>query len=149
MSPREFVHWMARAVEGTKGGELARLILAHGRDFVPGPEATVLAGRAGECYRNAFRLAEHAGLVYCEGYAAGQLGMPVPHGWCADPATGLAIDPTWRQAEGRSYFGIPFDLNYVRAYSLERGSWGILIDGQRGYPILQAAPNLFRSKNLL
>lgn len=102
----------------------ATFILGHGRQW----EAAALddgikRGVPRGCYRNSQKLLFSdmrrrfpEGLVYVEGYAcSGSLNfaLPLPHGWLVDPE-GRVVDPTWDEPENSTYFGVPFNEDYVR-----------------------------------
>jgi hypothetical protein len=55
------------------------------------------------------------GLVYVEGIASASFEsapFPTLHAWLIDPR-GRVVDPTWRESEHCTYFGIPFHSEYV------------------------------------
>lgn len=80
-------------------------------------------GLMGQCYHNAWDLAQRDGMIYVEGYACkGDIPLPMHHAWCVD-ASGRVHDATW--ADGHSYFGVAFDhdavlsiLDYTGTYSV-------------------------------
>lgn len=90
-------------------------LLSNGKFFDPAPfteEEWELLDRVAEgvrgwpprqCYYNSQRLAVSDGtrqLVYCEGYAVGSAGVPVPHAWVS--LHGKVFDITWRVSEKRN-----------------------------------------------
>ena len=141
----------ARKVLGQKEGRCVdAFLLKHGR-----PWRYVARGKyespAGECYRNAFELADRypADLVYVEGYASGI--FPVMHAWCVARKTQIVIDPTWDNRVftemDRSYFGVPIKLSFVRKIILESKIWGGAIDvPYLNFPILCTPPRLWKEK---
>jgi hypothetical protein len=63
------------------------------------------------CYANASRYTrkhQDEGVVYAEGLAQTRTGLQsyLPHAWVVLP-DGTALDPTWDDATGRAYFGVP------------------------------------------
>lgn len=86
------------------------ILADYGKNWTPAlkPE-WVPYGTQGLCFQNAFDLAMRTELTYVEGYATGVI--PTHHAWCVD-FNGNVVDPTWRTL-GCSYFGIPFDTDYV------------------------------------
>lgn len=105
----------------------ARFILAAGREYGD----RLLKHRFGKgepraCYRNAFELAlAHPGeLTYCEGRALSCGFLPIEHAWCVT-ADGQVLDTTWRGDE-RNYFGICFDIEWLRGWVESRTSYGVM-----------------------
>lgn len=100
----------------------ARFVLDHGIEWESqGFDGTYTQGIPRRCYGNAQDILFHDGgvadgLVYVEGYAcSGSLGFafPTQHAWLVDPQ-GRVIDPTWDDPETSTYFGVPFNHDYVR-----------------------------------
>lgn len=88
-----------------------------------------LRGEPKQCFYNAQMLAiNDPTLTYVEGYA--QSVIPIHHGWCRD-ADGCVIDPTWKDPEGKLYFGVGFRTEYVRQQILDTGFAGSLILNDR------------------
>ena len=107
-------------------------ILHNGREMQVNPTVkTLRRGKMKECFKNAYELALHEGLIYCEGYALSII--PTLHAWCIDK-DGNVIDPTW--TDGKEYFGIPFDLEIVSKIILKRGKFGIIDSWDIGFPFL-------------
>ncbi|NGO66991.1 hypothetical protein [Streptomyces boncukensis] len=114
------------------------LLLALGRRFthVPSPDGpTNMPNRL--CYSNAARYArDHCdeGVVYAEGFALPRAGLDVylPHAWVVR-SDGTALDPTWDDAPGRAYVGIP--VADSRLWPVEGG--GLLQDFDRTLPLLR------------
>jgi hypothetical protein len=103
----------------------AALVLEHGRDFRLGEPPTVEEKMPfGECYKNAFNLAEYNDeLTYVEGFASEPLcGIPLQHAWVVD-RHGVVIDFTW-DTQGDEYFGIPLTVEYVREQLVLTEVWG-------------------------
>lgn len=104
-------------------------IADYGREFLLGghlrPEG-IRKMRDRECYRNATLVAlEHPQFIYCEGLASIPcIGLPVEHAWVVTEE-GVVIDPTWKDL-GLSYFGIPFDLDYISRAAAESGYYGVI-----------------------
>lgn len=78
--------------------------------------------------RNCFGNAMHAAianpdLIYCEGYA--NAVIPTMHAWCVD-GEGTVWDPTWDEEQGRDYYGIPFNIDFVVAWTMAKGTTGVL-----------------------
>lgn len=113
----------------------ARFILDHGRDWEPQRFAGYSKGIPRRCFGNAQDILFHEdgigdGLVYVEGYAcSGSLGFAFPtlHAWLVDPQ-GRVVDPTWEDPETSTYFGVPFDPDYVRRTVRAAGTECSLID---------------------
>lgn len=129
-STLEFLQAMA-----SLNSPIERFVLEHGRPF-PEPSANdphlPTPTTARQCYRNAYMMAEHTGLVYCEGFARNIL--PVPHAWVWDPETNRTYDPTW-ELRGTEYFGVAFDWNYVERTGKARGMYGVLDNLEQGQPL--------------
>jgi hypothetical protein len=97
----------------------------------------LVKGKAGNCFANSTALACMIdGVFYAEGYAIDpELPIPIQHAWAVDRA-GSVIDPTWDHIEGHVYFGITFELPFVRDM-LERnnGEAGILVNFHKIPPV--------------
>ncbi|NTF17125.1 hypothetical protein G6L37_01605 [Agrobacterium rubi] len=100
----------------------ANFILDHGYEWEPqGFHGGYSAGVPRRCFGNAqdilFREGgQDDGLIYVEGYAcSGSLSFAFPthHAWLVDPE-GRVVDPTWEDPEASTYFGVPFQPEYVR-----------------------------------
>lgn len=112
-----------RQIAAIEGGTraFATFILEHGREWesqrLP---AGYPAGIPRGCFGNSQKIlfskaAQRDGLVYVEGYAcSGSLGFPFPteHAWLVDPE-GRVVDSTWEDPEISTYFGVPFNPEYV------------------------------------
>ncbi|MFK0157927.1 hypothetical protein ACIQVK_38400 [Streptomyces sp. NPDC090493] len=114
------------------------LLLALGRRFTPVPSPDDLIGMPDRfCYSNAAHYAlTHGdeGVVYAEGFALAHAGLEVylPHAWVVRP-DGTVLDPTWDNAPGGAYVGIP--VADSRLWPLEGG--GLLQDFDRTLPLLR------------
>jgi hypothetical protein len=134
---------------GFKGGDAsahpyasqADFILKHGRAFewraLP---RGVRMGVPRQCFRNAVRLAlRRPGLYsYVEGYAVNTLvaGYPVAHAWCIDQE-GFVVDSTWD--EGADYFGVPFQVEYVRRMGGARRDYSLIDNEEMDFPLITGA----------
>ncbi|WP_327416406.1 hypothetical protein [Streptomyces sp. NBC_01233] len=114
------------------------LLLALGRRFTPATSLDNLVGMPDRlCYSNAARYARahrDEGVVYAEGFALTHAGLDVylPHAWIVRP-DGTVLDPTWDDAPGRAYVGIP--VANSRLWPVEGG--GLLQDFDRTLPLLR------------
>ncbi len=75
------------------------------------------------CYSNSALKASAEGLIYVEGYAMPKGLIPISHAWCVDDE-GKVYDPTWDVGYGVSYFGVPFDPDFVNETAALTGYWG-------------------------
>lgn len=97
--------------------------------------------RQRECFMNAQELAlSDDRLVYHEGYAIGNVGLPILHAWVA--INGKVVDVTWRpEVFGETtwlYLGVPFTPEQIRVHALKTGFWASLIDDwQNDYPLIR------------
>jgi len=100
----------------------ARFILDYGKEWESQRfSGGYSAGISRRCFGNAQDILFHEGgiadgLVYVEGYAcSGSLTFPFPthHAWLVDPQ-GRVLDPTWEDPETSTYFGVPFNPEYLR-----------------------------------
>lgn len=83
----------------------------------------VVLGPMGQCFYNAWELAENMGLHYVEGYAvSGDMPIPLEHAWCVNDA-GRVFDPTW--ADGHHYFGMAFNSERLAALQNRLGRFCI------------------------
>jgi hypothetical protein len=76
-------------------------------------------------------------LIYTEGLAIIEgKNEPIDHAWLIDTKTERVFDPTFRR-EGLSYFGIPFNTDFVEKRATETGLAGIFpFDLESESPIL-------------
>ncbi len=117
-SSKEYLQWSVRALR-EKGIDhcgingyfcLMDFILQNGREYKPGTECWGKGRR--ECFNHAAKAAlRNRDYTYVEGYAC--MVLPVHHAWLLDK-DGNVIEPTWCQM-GKSYYGIPFRTDWVRA----------------------------------
>jgi len=94
----------------------------------------------GQCFMNAFHLADEKKLIYVEGFAIpGSFPFPFPmlHAWVVDQ-NGLILDPTWfgKSRRGTEYWGVPFKMEFVRKTIFARGSYGIIDNMEQRFPLL-------------
>lgn len=117
---------------GWKYSCIEEFVLKNGKAF-SGFEK-VKRGRQKECFKNAFYLADYnPDLQYVEGYATfSNIGLPVLHAWCVKD--GKVYDPTWKN--GNEYFGVVFDLSYVRKTILARKRFGVIDNFEHQFPLL-------------
>lgn len=102
-------------------------VLADGVRFRRGKVDNVPKMTPKMCFNNAYDLLVNSDdLFYCEGYAAGIIG--VHHAWLCD-ADGRIYDPTWWQdyhdGEDDVYIGLIFDTEYVLEQALRTGVAGM------------------------
>lgn len=119
-------------------------IKAHGQHFTPMPlPPEIEKGRKHQCYQDAAEYALFGGdeLYYCEGLACGVI--PVSHSWLCNER-GEVIDRTWAaldQGIGTEYFGIAFNVEFLRKTILQTEKWGPLIDNwTTDWPLLRKTP---------
>lgn len=93
-------------------------------------------GYLGDCFMNAFRIAETFDLYYVEGYAVAKssFGIPLMHAWVALKDL-TCYDPTWK--DGITYYGVPLDLNYVREVMLKSKVYGVIDNMELGFPLIR------------
>lgn len=109
-------------------------VLANGSEFGISGEK-IKRGKKKACFCNAYHLADNGGkFTYVEGYASTKgLPFPVLHAWCLTE-DGKVVDPTWK--DGEEYFGVSFDLNYVRKIILRRKKFGVIDNYEMHFPLL-------------
>ena len=78
----------------------------------------------GECYQNAWYLAEERGWEYVEGYATTtELGIPLMHAWCINE-DGDVVDPTW--SDGENYVGVVIPTEIARDVMAQTEHYSVL-----------------------
>lgn len=126
------------------------IVLADGLDFTSTMTTDpALRGKMKECFQNAGRLAlfgERGRYIYCEGFAvpSEQIPLPIAHAWVWDIHAQKAIDVTWEQP-GIEYFGIAFDTEWFRNYTIEQNVWGVL--DQPAFMYDEAKPEDYRANS--
>jgi len=96
-----------------------------------------------ECYRNAYYLAWYTGLIYVEGIGINIIGTE--HAWCIDSDFNV-YDPTWDNPEKHSYYGVPFDLDYVEKIMHETEVYGVLQNWTQRFPLFTGEHTDFKHK---
>lgn len=115
------------------------LLLALGRRFTPAHSPDDLTSMPGGiCHLNAARYAlahRDEGVVYAEGFALMPAGLDhcTPHAWIVRP-DGTVLDPTWDDAPGRAYVGVPI-ADPLLWPATEEG--GLLQNHHRTFPLLR------------
>jgi hypothetical protein len=126
-------------------------VLKHGRErkHKPYPKQ-YRAMRMQMCFANAARLvlSHPEDLIYCEGYACGEIPIPLAHAWTLDK-DGNVVDPTWhgrgKYCGGKEYVGVAILTKYLIATALKTEWHCSIIDNYRmKWPILQDDPKLWR-----
>ena len=119
---------------------LSEIVSHYGRVFnnhIDLPEDFVL-GEPGNCFGNAFRtmirlwdLHNEPEWCYVEGFASTRLiDLLIPHAWLSN-RNGDVLELTWIHKPGDiTYYGIPFDFNYVMRATTKSGYYGVLTPGE-------------------
>jgi hypothetical protein len=112
----------------------AGFLLEHGRSWKNSPLPKDIKPMTMKlCFCNAAKLAmRRKDLTYVEGFAS--LIIPTQHAWCVD-AKGNVIDPTWRDAESATYFGIPFKTEFLTKFLRNSKIYGVLDRWDIGFPL--------------
>lgn len=108
-----------------RGVSMYRFILDNGYDFKPAAlPSDIERMKKKECFMNATHLMlVDSSLIYCEGFALNII--PVHHGWCVTQ-DGEIVDPTWDNPENCTYFGVPFQYDFVMESLDKSQAYGIL-----------------------
>jgi hypothetical protein len=103
-------------------------LLEHGGEYAFGPAS--FEGERGEkhgCFMNSLHLAFDPAMTYVEGKVSCH-GVPLDHAWCID-GNGFVIDPTLEdKGQTLEYFGIPFQLEYVKRVVVAHQTYGSVLD---------------------
>lgn len=119
---------------GYGGGQIHSLVLEHGHFWTAQDlPKNVKAGRLGECFRQARKLAllRPDCFTYVEGYAYSHVDfrIPIQHAWCVDEY-GNVVDPTWSKPSAGVFAGVPFREEVLRKTNPDEldevGRWGYL-----------------------
>lgn len=97
----------------------------------------------GNCYQNAYTVAERHGYRYLEGWAllafdvAGETHrIVVHHAMCYDPTTDKLIEPVWPEVPAE-FYGVAISLEQVEDTGERCGSFGVMgNDHLLGYELL-------------
>ncbi len=137
-----------RVPPGMKHGTVESLVAKEGEDYEsdntrPLPKG-VKQRKLGECYMNAYQLADSQPdkYQYVEGFATPG-GVPMGHAWTVDRKTGEVVDPTWGGRPEKftahvAYRGVPMDIKDVRETVMRRKKYGVLHDPEGGFPKLRS-----------
>lgn len=118
---QDYILKMYRHFKGRGGAPLAYQVLAtNGQAFPQRAARQPALGQMGQCYENAYYLAQTRGLYYVEGVAISRPELPLPldHAWCVDH-DGRVLDPTWEH--GSQYYGMAFDMEALQFIYLQTG----------------------------
>jgi hypothetical protein len=123
-----------------EGRGMCSFILKHGQEWNPATfkeSNPIRRGVAKQCFANSqsiliklLKKGRSDDYAYVEGYASsGDLGFtfPVLHAWLVD-REGNVIDSTWKKPESSTYFGVPFNNEYVFAQIEKTSQFHSLID---------------------
>lgn len=134
---------LQKPIPGRAYSGFAEALLKNGRAFQTAPlPKGVKPGHQGMCYMDAFQLADRRpDLTYVEGHVT-TFDVPIEHAWTVDQ-NGTVVDPTLgRRATAkdwasREYFGIPFNIDYVRDTIMARKIYGVFYNPEQQFPILR------------
>ena len=139
---KEFLEQMTKMIKsmnrqnGWKYSCMEEFVLENGK-LSTDVAGKVKRGKMKECFKNAFQLADRYEdeLTYVEGFAVSK-GVPlhVLHAWCVDKQKKVH-DPTWK--DGAEYFGVEFDLMYVRKVIVQRKHYGVIDNWEGQWPLLR------------
>ena len=90
----------------------------------------VLPGKPNLCYDNATQLAirDPKRFQYTEGiaYTPTIPGLAFLHAWGTDTKTGKVVDPTWKEPEKCTYYGVKYNNKQYIKYIMKTGYYGVL-----------------------
>jgi hypothetical protein len=119
------------------------LVAQEGRNYLPARRLPfgVQRGQVGFCFFNAAHQLLRAGaldLVYVEGYALANFGVPLHHAWLARPGGAEAFDVTWPARQtGLAYRGVEVPLGVLHAHWRTCGGASVLDDFYHRWPALR------------
>lgn len=143
-------HWefLAKTMKGNtkppgfKWRSLFHFLQAKAK-VMPTPALAAKLGPMKQCYHTSGKIAlrqrgdERAhDLVYCEGYAMTDSGIPLEHAWILDMVQRRVIETTWTKP-GLEYCGIAFTAKFLRASLKGRKYVGLISNWEQDYPLLQ------------
>jgi hypothetical protein len=120
-----------------------RYVLKHGQVFDRIGTMHYKMGPHGQCFQNAYRLAEmHPELTYCEGFGMSEtFGWPLLHAWCV-AENGLVVDNTWRHTDVQ-YMGVKFEFEELSGIILCQEMYGVFgVDFENHKYLFEKDPEL-------
>lgn len=125
--------------DGWAFGTYERFVLDRGAAMIAAPRPRgVRKGCDRDCFRNALHLAlSRPSLQYVEGFACAFGGIVTEHAWCVDK-DGVVVDPTWREPDLATYYGVVMDLADVGPIVSRNRVYGVLVnDWRNGSAVLR------------
>jgi len=120
---RECLAFMSKSNVDFRTLDLHGFLLKHGTFMLGRRRPKGFRKQANKmCYRNAQQMAVlyPDQYTYCEGIACGII--PTQHGWLVD-TDGNVIDPTWRNPEKATYFGVKVRHPYLAQFVVRHKLW--------------------------
>jgi len=127
MENKELENYLRQIASITNGRSIEALVYREGRAFDPPSKPRpfgILKGKNGQCYKNAYYLAERISGTYVEGIAASSFGFPLQHAWVLDKHNQV-IETTWKDP-GTAYYGIALGWDFIHQVLLETEVYGVL-----------------------
>ena len=125
----EFIDTLESLAREESEGGVFHFVTKFGRAWTsPSPDSKPVPAVGSHCFFNAqvFLKSERERLTYVEGFGGDPATgfVPIHHAWLVD-AAGRVVDPTWPDSDLCSYFGVPFNSDFVLRFLSDHENLGL------------------------